>query len=863
MRDLLKNTKGAVTVFVTLLLIPAILISGTAVDLARIHTARSIIQDANQLAANATLTQYNALLYDLYALFAIAEDDPIFEKLLDEYISVSVFGENNQDKSVGTLQLFYGSNITLEDIEFQESKNLRNEDVLRRQIEEYMKLRAPVIIVKDLLELLGSNTFKEDSGVIADKLEIEETIAEIFSLYSKLYDAINTADECNQVGTGIAGYTVGTVSNNLVSIREQFISLEATYRAWENAETSMLKDDYAARYRAILVNIKSQTQGGPVGRNWQNGRWANSGNWQGLSKTIENAIGNADTFKPRFDNVVTIARQIDGKKSELKQKINALESRLDKGGVNDELKSALTEPTGSDNKSIIDRYKDILKWENTGNMAKTYKDNGYDYIDNIVKPYLDSVIYRNRNNTSAASLTRTELANLSGDARFALSESAWVSQSFASQLTSYTQDSITYKMPPGFKKFRECSEEHNMFFEELQQLATQKNTIPVKLFDEQGNKSGNNSEASQRNLIDDLLNLTDTAYNGMTNNPLGAKYINTNISTGTNNKDINNITKVIPEASLNPVSDIISDVSGSIAKAGDYLLLLTYCTSVFSNYTTAKPDSIGKTLDDIHEISFPKSITGIPISPKVNYFFQSEWEYLYNGSESASSNLSTISGLIYIVRLICNYITVFSVSEVTMIVNSIRAAFAWNPPLGLILGELARGAFVAAESAVDVAMLRTGKKVPLIKSGKNGEWICSPSGIAKALANLATDSISDNSPNDKGLSYSNYMMLFFITKALTTSDAGVELVNRTANLIEWNITNYRNNLYSDEEKMTEALAADDMFKMENMRTDFAVTTTVNMRMLFLSMGFAQNFSNSRGIGMPRTMPISVTDYRGY
>jgi len=34
-------------------------------------------------------------------------------------------------------------------------------------------------------------------------------------------------------------------------------------------------------------------------------------------------------------------------------------------------------------------------------------------------------------------------------------------------------------------------------------------------------------------------------------------------------------------------------------------------------------------------------------------------------------------------------------------------------------------------------------------------------------------------------------------------------------------------------------------------------------MLFLSMIFSQNFSNSRGIGMPTTMPVSVTDYRGY
>ena len=65
MKKLIKDAKGAVTVFITLLLIPAILVSGTAVDLARLHTARSILQDANQLAANSVLTQYNALLYDI------------------------------------------------------------------------------------------------------------------------------------------------------------------------------------------------------------------------------------------------------------------------------------------------------------------------------------------------------------------------------------------------------------------------------------------------------------------------------------------------------------------------------------------------------------------------------------------------------------------------------------------------------------------------------------------------------------------------------------------------------------------------------------------------------------------------------
>jgi hypothetical protein len=56
-----------------------------------------------------------------------------------------------------------------------------------------MKFRAPVIVVREMLELLGSSTFKEDSEVINDKLEIDTAIAEIHQKYKELYDAIVAA----------------------------------------------------------------------------------------------------------------------------------------------------------------------------------------------------------------------------------------------------------------------------------------------------------------------------------------------------------------------------------------------------------------------------------------------------------------------------------------------------------------------------------------------------------------------------------------------------------------------------------------------------------------------------------------------
>ena len=219
------------------------------------------------------------------------------------------------------------------------------------------------------------------------------------------------------------------------------------------------------------------------------------------------------------------------------------------------------------------------------------------------------------------------------------------------------------------------------------------------------------------------------------------------------------------------------------------------------------------------------------------------------------------------VRLICNYITVFSVSEITSVVTSIQTAFAWMPPLGLLLGELARAAFVAAESVADVAALRSGYKAPIFKNASAGEWLCSPSGLSSVLNGIITGgSVAEALlGSDRGLSYSHYMLFFFIKKAVfyigAEGDAGTELAVRTGNLIEWNMINKQNGIDADEEKMAEALADDGRFMLSNMSVGFSLITTANMRMLFLSMPLAQRGVD--GIIPAQTLPITAEDYRGY
>src|SRR5690606_26922660 len=265
-----KDTKGAVTVFVTLLLIPAILVSGTAVDLARIHTARSIVQDANQLAANSLLTQYNAMLQDIYGLYAVMESDPILGDMLNEYIDVAVFGEEWQDRQLGSFQLFYGSDIENVTVTPASTQNLRNPEVLRRQIEEYAKFRAPVIIINEIFERIDKfKKVKVDSEIIELKMEIDERVKEIDEIYEELYNVINNINKYPDDEKK----TFEAVNNNLAAINSQFKELKNTRDAWTsafNGGNSEDMDDLSVKYEGIKRNIINLVRGGNVSQGWNN-----------------------------------------------------------------------------------------------------------------------------------------------------------------------------------------------------------------------------------------------------------------------------------------------------------------------------------------------------------------------------------------------------------------------------------------------------------------------------------------------------------------------------------------------------------------------------------------------------------------
>ena len=880
------DMRGAVTIIVSMMLIPALLLSGTAVDLARIHAAKSAAQNANQLAANTVLSQYDALLKDLYGLFGVAEYDPILAGMINDYIQVAILGQKPGDDwietGLGTFQMFEGSTVSAE-VAPAGDYHLGNRDVLRRQIEEYMKFRGPVILVEQLLksfETHGSSV-KSSYEAIEQQEIVGDLMVEFVGMYVDLYDAIVAADRCREIyGNPNLFAGIGRITRSLRIIKETFIALEKVYEDWikvceeietvtEQLESERENDPQDTELIAELQENLSalQSQKASLESSYDEKRehievLAVGGNPVGIEKMIENVKADAIEFKKNFQKVVDIATSIDGKREEIRKEIADLQQKINDPDCDPTLKEEM--------KAIIDECSELLnQFPNIEKLAKTYQTAGNNYIDKEFIPMLEKIKYRDDKNESKGTLSISELGEIATNSSFGLKEDPRAADSKVALYGGFAE--VGYSVPEGFKKFAAFGGDHKSLYDHLDEMAKKSNDFEPESIDGLEDKSGaKDAGKRQRNIIQQLKKLAEDAKDKLTNDPLGAEKIVDSTVSNPAARSFN---------MNNGVIDMLNDPAGAIQDMADYALVLTYATGMFSNYTTGKPAELNGS-EGVKKTPLVEAVTGIPMSPKVNYFYQSEWEYLLIGNKDADKNLKAVSDLIYTIRVVCNMIAVFTIPEVKQTANTIKEVVTLAIPyvgsaLGVVLYFATFTAFAAAESVIDLADLRGGCKVPLIKNKSN--WICRPEGIVNRMKTFGKDGdisveSADEHGKEKGITYEQYMLSFFIVDAMVYGKSIDTLVERMGNLIEWNVVNYdaKANAKNMDDKgnvktaqaitaMSTALAEEECFRLSKMRTDFDVTTVIDLRLMFLTMPMFQK----QGSPFTNEYQVTETDYRGY
>lgn len=885
MKKLLHNCKGMVTVMVTLLLIPSLLITGTAVDIARIYAAKSILHDANQLAANSALTQYDALLQDLYGLYGIMQDDPVLANLIDQYIETSIMGQEGRATGLGTFQIFYGSDIKPGAIAPAQGQNLANAEVLRRQIEEYAKFRVPVVLIDELLGRLENfQNVQKDAKVIEDKMDIDDRMEDLEKTYEKIYDDI--ADlHAKQNDLDIKLHQINGVIDQINDQFKEMRDVRWQYNDYvrshdfegadpeEAAHWLEVIEDYETRYDDLRGNIKALAVGGSVKDYWVQGSWedAEAGIWsagyhqnsQRVSLSLKNAIQNAETARGKvssaLNTLVKDCEKADKKKKELKKKLDALETTLNTpGACSADLQKGLNEPVESNgNRSIIEVYRAALNYD-LEPMARAVRGDCAPVLDEL-KTQLQNIGYGDWKYDGPV-LSLDELKNIKNISGMEIDvviynenhdpdKRDWLNE------LSIGKSLCEYDFPAKLKPFNDggySTTKNPEFYEYLQ-----------RLFANEGEKV---KKKNAKKAATKIFAQAQEIFKGLGDYEPEGAYLYTPYAGGsgeTAQKESfgseGDWTKEGEgkDAAKGALKSDLVDRLGNIAGATvDHLLLLGYDSEMFSCWTTNKGEETGRT-----------SMAGIPLGIDVNYFYQSELEFLYSGSYNAQDNLQAVSGMIFLVRFVFNYIASFQIEEVNALVDAVKEALAGIAgPFAFIIGELVRVGMALGESALDVSKLRNGESVALMKNDQKNNWMFSMSGLARAIADPSQldsvgytekSTISADKKDPMSMSYRDYLRVFLLLQD------GNNLAQRTQKLIELNLTNKKNGIGAkgDHKAREAAMSAVPLVDLSKATTGFTITTTAQLRMLFLSLPVAQ-----RGVDgkvPPGSVPLSITDYRGY
>ncbi len=174
MKKFFRRCKGAVTIFLVIILVPMLTCSAFFVDVSRISLAEGVAASAGDLALNTALTLYDSQLKELYGLFATTQDqDELFRDLKVFYNkSIVSYGVGSEEAGFITDQIMAqlhdlpeGTsdaddilNMKLGDFNAYIPKggSLTNPDVLERQIVEFMKYRTPINTGLRFLSALNS-----------------------------------------------------------------------------------------------------------------------------------------------------------------------------------------------------------------------------------------------------------------------------------------------------------------------------------------------------------------------------------------------------------------------------------------------------------------------------------------------------------------------------------------------------------------------------------------------------------------------------------------------------------------------------------------------------------------------------------
>lgn len=187
-----NGTKGVISLFLAILMIPFVTIAGSLVNAARINSAVAVFDEALCNASNSTLGTYDEFLQKRFGLLAMSQNTASYGSGYTVQDLISETFEFYMEQNLGALSNTY----TNFDVSAVGVYPLADTDVLLSQVLEAGKYTVPAKLIIDGLSLdnlLDSLTGSLDlAGSICDAFSAGTSMADSFSDCGEKFDALST-----------------------------------------------------------------------------------------------------------------------------------------------------------------------------------------------------------------------------------------------------------------------------------------------------------------------------------------------------------------------------------------------------------------------------------------------------------------------------------------------------------------------------------------------------------------------------------------------------------------------------------------------------------------------------------------------
>ncbi|MCX4307103.1 MAG: DUF5702 domain-containing protein [Acetatifactor sp.] len=809
MRRNRRRHQGIITVFVTLIMVPVVLITGILVDVSRLKLYSSQAVMAADAYGDGILSEFDNLLRELYGLFSVTQDEEGLKAIetLKKYAGYS-FQPDGDGIGVSGFMPYENADVVFS-YEAVPGASLSNENVLMTQISDFMKYR----IVEEVLDSAGTlnilqkfDNMNADMNAMNSRKEItdscEKALEEIGNYYTALKKLAAYPDYLtrrqNAFGvyssklTEIAGseeyekYVNYLLNRSIIdAAREKFERIANN----ENSSETMSAEDMERYDQYVDVEVYKKSLE------------------EQLKDCQSDAANHTDDPIDIYHAGETI-RDLEKSEKALRTILQDLETQLT------ELNASL-EDCSEDVKEKM--KEEIRELENIVAMADDFRQ---------TCELIEGVHHNFTNNEDNRSVLEREVPLLD-----AVKENL---------LTGNVQCGDSYWT---------CRIDHALFWYDFRDDKAEFYRQLQKLFEGGGNggQSGGNvkKQANQamQNAQKELEEEETTTARSIT--PELAVQL------------------AIHGGSAGKIPGIGGCFSGglsfqAVTSAGsrllDKFLLVTYDFGMFSSRVTGKgtqnePPAAG----GIPQTQSEESLTKVKLSADVNYLYGAELEYLLGGHTSSADNLKEARNMICGVRMTLNFASSYLVSEVNTAIKSIAnaaAAAASATGIGAVAAPLIRVsvsgvlrlAFATIETAADWKELKSRGSVALLKR-KTGDLQATD-----ILKGLLKTNLSDKTAGG-GVSpdYEDYL---FVLLCLSVSDS--TLLSRTSDLITLNL----NQAVNDQETLSVL-----NFKMSDTVT--AVKTTCKVRMKFAVVPEALVEGYLGGTGTDSLIEVLEDHYFGY